>query len=250
VGTGNGFTRPVADTTDAVLAFSVRDGRLLWKRQLTPNDAGGLELDFDIGASLILRKLPNGQRVLVVGQKSGDVYGLDPDGLGEQLWKVSVSKGALWGGIEWGMAADAQLAYVPVSDYPMFNNKKPPTPEAGSLIALRLDTGQQVWAQKGAVTCAGGLECHPAKSAAITVIPDAVFAGSLDGHLRAYSTADGRPLWEFNTAIDFVTVNGIRGKGGSINGAGPTIAGGMLFVNSGYSFFAKGGNVLLAFGLE
>ena len=74
-----------------------------------------------------------------------------------------------------------------------------------------------------------------------------MFAGSLDGMLRAYSTRDGRVLWETDTAQAFTTVNNIQAKGGSLNGAGPAIAGGMVFVNSGYSFFATGGNVLLAF---
>ena len=47
------------------------------------------------------------------------------------------------------------------------------------------------------------------------------------------------------------TVNGVAAKGGSINGAGPTIAGGMVFANSGYGQFGGVvGNVLLAFGIE
>ncbi len=248
VGTGNGFTKPAADTTDAVLAFSITDGSLLWKRQLTEGDAVGVGPDFDIGASLILRKLVSGKRVLIAGQKSGDVYAFDPDHGGAQLWKVTLSKGALWGGIEWGMTADSEFVYVPISDYPMRTTGKPPTPEAGLLVALRLDTGEQVWAQKGVMRCPEtGAECHPAKSAAISSTPDAVFAGSLDGMLRAYARKDGAVLWETDTSKPFTTVNNIEAKGGSLNGAGPAIAGGMVFVNSGYSFFATGGNVLLAF---
>jgi polyvinyl alcohol dehydrogenase (cytochrome) len=251
VGTGNGFTQPAADTTDAVLAFSLKDGTLLWKNQLTEGDAVGVGADVDIGASLILRRLEDGRRVLVVGQKTGDVYGLDPDNKGAQLWKVSLSKGGMMGGVEWGMAADDRLVFVPISDHPLFSFNKPPTPEAGSLVALRLESGEQVWMQRGVATCNRPVaECHPAKAAAITATPDAVFAGSLDGYVRAYGTSDGRLLWEYNTAVPFKTVNGVEATGGSISGAGPAIAGGMLFVNSGYSFFSKGGNVLLAFGLE
>jgi polyvinyl alcohol dehydrogenase (cytochrome) len=251
VGTGNGFTQPAADTTDAVLAFSIKDGSLLWKHQLTEGDAIGGGPNFDIGSSTILRKLASGKSVVVVGQKSGDVYALDPDNKGAEVWKVTLSKGALWGGIEWGMAADDEFVYVPISDFPMIDNGKPPTPEAGLLVALRLDTGQQSWAQKGVARCPeSGAKCHPGKSAAITMTPDAVFAGSLDGMLRAYSTKDGVVLWEQDTSREFATVNNIKARGGSLNGGGPAIAGGMLFVNSGYSFFATGGNVLLAFGLD
>lgn len=101
---------------------------------------------------------------------------------------------------------------------------------------------------KGAITCIGKPECHPGKSAAISMIPDAVFAGSLDGYLRAYATTNGRLLWEYQTARGYTTVNGVVAKGGSLNGPGPAIAGGMLFVNSGYADHGIGGNVLLAFG--
>jgi polyvinyl alcohol dehydrogenase (cytochrome) len=257
VGTGNGFTRPAADTTDAVIAFSLKDGRLLWKNQLLAGDAVGSGPDFDIGATLILRRLPGGKDVLVVGQKSGDIYGLDPDRRGAQLWKVSVGQGGLFGGIEWGMAADERFAYAGISDYPVLNLEKAPlAPDAGALIALELSTGEQSWKQPGVLTCQKQAECHPAKSAALTAIPGVVFAGSMDGYLRAHATADGRTLadgrklWEYNTAVEFTTVNGEQGKGGSINGPGPAIAGGMLFVSSGYSFLARGGNVLLAFAPE
>ena len=83
------------------------------------------------------------------------------------------------------------------------------------------------------------------------MIPNVVFSGSLDGHLRGYSTTDGRVLWDYDTARDFQTVNGVPGHGGAINGPGATVAGGMLFVNSGYAFFGQmPGNVLLAFGIE
>ena len=82
-------------------------------------------------------------------------------------------------------------------------------------------------------------------------MPGVVFVGSMDGGLRGYSTADGSILWQFNTNVDFTTVNGVPAKGASINGAGPTIAGGMLYVNSGYgSLGGRPGNVLLAFGIE
>ncbi len=76
-----------------------------------------------------------------------------------------------------------------------------------------------------------------------------MFAGTTTGMLRAHSTADGHVLWEFNTARDFETVNGVPGKGGSINGPGPVIAEGMVFTNSGYAYLGQGlgGNVLLAF---
>jgi polyvinyl alcohol dehydrogenase (cytochrome) len=82
-----------------------------------------------------------------------------------------------------------------------------------------------------------------------TAIAGVVFSGSLDGHLRAYATKDGKLIWDFDTLRDFDTVNGVKAHGGSLNATGPIIANGMMFVNSGYSQLTGiGGNVLLAFG--
>lgn len=257
VGTGNAFTPPVADTTDAVLAFGIADGRLLWKRQLTAGDLVGSPNapDVDIGASPILRTVPGGRALLFVGQKSGDVFALKPEN-GDVAWTVNLSAGGWWGGIEWGMVADSSFLYVPISDFPLRYDPRrksdtAPSRESGRLVALRLQDGVQEWAQDGVITCSGPMEeCHPAKTAAISATPDAIFAGSVDGWFRAYATNGGRLLWEFNTSREFPTVNGVPAKGGSISGPGATIADGMVFVNSGYALFVRGGNVLLAFGPE
>ena len=101
--------------------------------------------------------------------------------------------------------------------------------------------------------CAWGTEkCEAGQSAAVTVIPGVVFSGAIDGRLRAYSTKDGRIIWDFDTAArTYETVNGVKATGGSLDVGGPTIAGGMLYVNSGYGvFFGRPGNVLLAFAVE
>jgi polyvinyl alcohol dehydrogenase (cytochrome) len=122
-------------------------------------------------------------------------------------------------------------------------------PQAGGgLAALRLETGEKVWFAPPADVCGSNRNCSPAQSAAVTVIPDVIFSGSLDGHLRAYSARDGQVIWDFNTAREYEAVNGVKGRGGSIDGPGPVVAGGRLFVNSGYPRFGgMPGNVLLAF---
>jgi polyvinyl alcohol dehydrogenase (cytochrome) len=86
----------------------------------------------------------------------------------------------------------------------------------------------------------------------LTVIPGVVFGGGYDGLLRAFQTSNGERLWQFNMLEEFQTVNGVTAKGGSMGQAGPVIAGGTLFVVSGYIFGARGtpGNVLLAFSVE
>jgi polyvinyl alcohol dehydrogenase (cytochrome) len=78
-----------------------------------------------------------------------------------------------------------------------------------------------------------------------------VFSGGLDGHLRAYSAEDGRVLWDSDTERDFATVNGVKASGGSLDGPGAVIVGGILYVNSGYAFLGSApGNVLLAFSVD
>ena len=84
------------------------------------------------------------------------------------------------------------------------------------------------------------------------MIPGAVFAGARDGMLRAYSSVDGHIIWEFNSRREFETVNRVAARGGTMDGPGPVMVGGMLFVESGYSLLGSGipGNVLLAFGVD
>ena len=259
VGTGNAYTEPAAVTSDAIVAIDMGTGAIRWVQQITPNDAFVVGCqpgnpncpeevgpDADFGSSPILRTLADGKDILVVGQKSGVAYGLDPDRKGAIVWQFRAGKGGALGGIEWGMAADETQVYVPVSDVLL----KPA--EAGGLFALRLADGQKVWhAPPAPLACTSGRGCTGAQSAAITAIPGVVFSGSIDGHLRAYSTSDGRVLWDFDTAREFPTVNGVKANGGSIDAPGPVVVGGMVFTNSGYGLWrGKPGNVLLAFEVE
>jgi polyvinyl alcohol dehydrogenase (cytochrome) len=261
IATGNAYSEPDAHTSDSVIAIDLESGKVLWVNQVTANDVfvvgcGGPNPavncsdkpgpDFDFGNSPILRNLPGGKQILVIGQKAGVAWGLDPDKKGAVVWQFRVGQGTALGGLEWGSAADDQQAYLPLSDV-----LRPPA-EQGGLFAVKLATGELAWkAPSPPVTCAQPRGCNPAQSAAISVIPGAVFSGAMNGYLRAYSTRDGKIIWEFNTAQEFKTVNGFTAKGGSINGPGPTIAGGMVYTNSGYGAFGGvAGNVLLAFGVE
>jgi polyvinyl alcohol dehydrogenase (cytochrome) len=266
VATGNAYTTPAAPTTDAVVALNMTTGAIQWVQQATPNDVfvigckPGVENcpddvgpDHDFGNSAILKALPGGRRVLVLGQKSGVVYGIAPDEKGKVIWQHRAGKGGPLGGIEWGSAADDQNIYVPVSDVvvPSATGGFDPTVVAGGLFAIRLSTGERIWqTPPPTLTCKSGPGCSSAQSAAISVMPGVVFSGSVDGHFRAYSTADGKIIWDFDTMRPFETVNGVKAEGGSIDGAGPVIAGGLVLTNSGYGQWrGKPGNVLLAFGL-
>ena len=79
-----------------------------------------------------------------------------------------------------------------------------------------------------------------------------VFSGGWDGVLRALEADSGRVVWQYDTLREFETVNRMPARGGSMGAPGPTVAGGMVFVGSGYIGVRNGtpGNVLLAFGVE
>ena len=257
--TGNTYSGEAQPSSDAVIAFEMETGKIRWMNSVTPKDVflsgcrGGSTNpncpeangpDYDFGNAPILTKLPDGRDAIVIGNKSGVGYAMDVEKKGEIIWQYRGGEGGALGGIEWGSAVDAENAYFPVSDISR--------PKPGGLHAVKLATGERVWyAPPPPLKCAPGRGCNAAQSAAITVIPGAVFSGSVDGGLRAYSTKDGSIIWEFDTNRDFETVNKVPGKGASMLGPGPVIGGGMMFVNSGYGAFGgRPGNVLLAFGVE
>ena len=256
VATGNNYTSPPSDGSDAVIAIDMKTGKKLWHRQFTPKDLWNSGCvaeqkdncpekrgdDFDFGSPPMLRTRADGRDILLLSQKSGIVYALDPDRRGKLLWQSRIGHGGPLGGIQWGGAADSRYAYYPLSD----NDDNNPL-AGGGLFALDLRNGKQVWfAPPPKPACVGKFGCSAAQMAPPTAIPGVVFAGSLDGHLRAYDTRDGSVIWDFNTAREFRTTNGVKAHGGSMNGAGPTIVSGMVFVNTGYTN-AMDGNVLLAF---
>ena len=268
VGTGENYTRPTSANSDAILALRLSNGSLAWAFQATSNDAftmacSGLRNrencpsppgpDHDFGMSPILATRDDGREILVVGQKSGVVFALDPDAKGAPLWSTRVGKGSALGGIHWGMATDSRFAYAANADRGdaiVAQDSVSLAPSPG-LYALDLVTGKSVWAAPALpAACGDRRGCFPANSAAPTAILGAVFAGGLDGHMRAHATDDGRLLWDFDTVRDFPTVNGIAGRGGAIDGPGPVVAGGFVYVNSGYGAFGQmPGNVLLAFSV-
>jgi polyvinyl alcohol dehydrogenase (cytochrome) len=289
--TGDSYTDATTNGDDAIVAVEMKTGKVRWRNQVTTNDnfivgcSGPVKVancptptgpDFDFGATPILFKHGNKQ-ILVAGQKSGSVYGVDPDS-GRTQWKTAVGAGSPLGGIEWGIGADSKYVFVPNSDIGEIFNEiaaaagaPSPTPEnavAGKpgLFALDPLSGKIVWSAPAPIApChyAGDRSkdftkgaCVRAQSAAPAVMPGVVFSGTLDGWFRAYDAATGKILWEFSTtAQTYNTVNGNPAQpGGGIDGMGPTIAGGMVYTMSGFNGAARTGgngiNVLLAFSVD
>ena len=206
-------------------------------------------------------QLGGGKRALVIGQKSGMVHAIDPDAEGKILWQTRVGKGGVLGGSQWGSAADAQRIYVAISDVDLLTVEDAAAPggrrialnqkKGGGLHAIDLKSGRVLWNARPATCPTIRTICSPAQSAAVSAIPGAVFSGALDGHLRAYSSTDGRVIWDFDTFREFPTVNGKPARGGSIDATGTAVAGGLVLVMSGYDQFGgMPGNILLAFSVD
>ena len=274
VATGDNYSSPATQLSDAIVALEITTGKVKWSKQTTPGDAYNSSCgtdkqncpdedgpDYDFGSSAILTQLPGGRDILLAGQKSGMVYALDPEKQGEILWQVrTATRGpnvSTSVGVQWGMATDGQRVYAATS---ASGRTRPTDPldtrrnildpnQGGGLTALRVADGQQVW-KAAPIVCPGSAPsgCSPAQSSAVTAMPGIVFSPSMDGHVRGYSAEDGRVLWDFDTAREFKTVNGVKAKGGTIDGPGVVVGSGMVLVNSGYSRFGgMPGNVLLAF---
>lgn len=288
-GTGENLSNPATDSSDSIFALDIDTGALAWHFQATkgdvwnaacwsggancPENAGG---DVDFGASVILTKLPDGSEILLAGQKSGEVYALNPDPKGvegELIWKTRVSLGTTNGGIHWGMAVSGQRLIIPVSDPERDRLDYTPAP---GLYALDITSGDLLWDKPVQRQCefdeqyrpASGLEAMRSSkkqsledqyscsfyyglSSAATATPELAFSAGLDGIVRAYDIETGDILWQAETAKAFQASNGIEGHGGAIDVVGQVVADGWLYVFSGYSMFGQlPGNMLLAYKVK
>ena len=276
VGTSNSYTDVPYDGSDAVMAMEMATGKVAWKTQVLANDnyingcwrngerppaancPSPVGPDFSIGNSPILVDIAAGRQLLLVGQKSSHVHALDPARGGAIVWQKRLSPGSALGGVEFGMATDGRTLFAGVSDVIAGPTGKP------GLYAMRVTDGELLWSAPGDVkpTCRwGGRWCHGAVSQAVTLIPGAVFAGAYDGHFRAYDPRSGRILWDVDTGSHPISVlGGKTAYGGVFDGAGPTVAGGLVYVHSGYAgrsgtsggrdLTGADGNVLMAFSVD
>ncbi|HXP66454.1 MAG TPA: PQQ-binding-like beta-propeller repeat protein [Steroidobacteraceae bacterium] len=238
VSTGRSTTGIEQSLVDAVAAFGLNDGKLRWVKQLTVK---GEVAQSGFISPPVLRTLSSGNEIILAGQLSGVVYGLDPDHGGEILWqsRVAAETPPENGGVAWGSAVDHRSLFVAVS-----GALAQPGNGNGSLSALDPKTGIARWHTPSPTPACSWSDgaCSHAQSQAVTVMPGGVFSGSMDGHLRAYSTIDGKILWDFDTAKAYQTQNGVRAKGGPLDYGGATIVNGSVYINSG--------NALLAFSVD
>jgi polyvinyl alcohol dehydrogenase (cytochrome) len=264
VATGDNYSQPATELSDAIVALDMRSGAIRWARQVTegeswnvacfagasapncPEDAGP---DFDFGAAPVLAEGADGKEYLLAGQKSGMAYALDPDS-GEVLWETRVGRGGELGGVHFGIAAEGGKLFVPINDAAIPGSSA--EPGRPGIYAIDIATGTVAWSAAAENACGAAPLCQPGYSAAITVTPELVLAGSVDAHMRIFDAHTGAVLWDEDTNRPFDTVNGVAGRGGSMSGGtAPLAVDGTLIFNSGYAFLGKlPGNVLLVYGVE
>lgn len=271
VGTGQNYTEPSTETSDAIISLDLASGEVNWIFQATVNDTWNYACqfmmplrcparqgpDFDFGAAPIL---VNDGSALIAGDKGGLVYSLNPD-TGAVNWSRKISTGSKLGGIHWGMAVDSDKVYAAATDFEidttsgsledLKSNANP------GIYALRLSDGELLW-EIHPSSLYQGLETPRLYSAALTVTNDVLFAGALNGTVNAFSTDNGSELWSFDANQSLLDINGNSGDGGTIDGAGLVIAGDGLIINSGYTelfggvgrYQAGTGNTLLVLQLS
>lgn len=272
VGTGENYSSPASDSSDSIIAMDLDTGRINWVFQATQHDAWNASCemsdrancpeedgpDVDFGGPPAVATSSEGKDYVVAGQKSGEVWALDPH-TGELIWTRKMGRGGLLGGVHFGIAVSGDRVFVPINDADLVSayaeaydsSKWPGEPNPG-LFALDLKTGETLWGWKAVDACGDRPGCKKGNDPVVTATPELVFAGSLDGHLRIHDAATGEVLWSFNTAREFTTPSGGIALGGSLEGpTGAVLQDGMLFITSGYLFNQHmPGNALLAFSVR
>ena len=282
IGTGQNYSYPTTQTSDAIIALDLDSGAVAWIHQALANDAYTSACfsylgypdqpncprdsgpDFDFGASVVIATTADGKDILLAGQKSGDVWALDPDNKGAVIWRTKLSDGTPVGGVHWGMTVMGDTVFVPVGD-PDWDIKTWDYEARPGLTALDIASGEIRWQHRARRGCeldpaitnmVNGRQQEPwpdcpymyGFSQATTGIDGAVLAGALDGKLKAFDPLKGEVLWQYDTKRSFDTLNGVEAHGGALDNAGPAVGDGYLVLQSGYNYFNQmPGNVLLVF---
>jgi polyvinyl alcohol dehydrogenase (cytochrome) len=283
-GTGQNSSSPATETSDAIIALDLATGSKRWAFQALANDAwnaaclgGGASCpkengpDFDFGAAVALVERERGD-LLLAGQKSGEVFALDPDRKGALVWRKRVGSGSSNGGVHHGLATDGKRVFVPIADP---ERKVPGYVPRPGVYALAVDDGELLWSHPVQRGCAfdpkdaplvglaemakGTSERSPwpecsyyyGQSAAAVVANGVVYAGALDGKLRLLDADTGKALRVIDTRRAYRASNGVEGHGGAIDVGGALVNGDQLFILSGYGMFGQmPGNMLLVYGLR
>lgn len=264
VTTGENTSHPTTGTSDAIIALDLETGAENWVFQALENDMWNFScsakgpnciilpdtnsVDFDFGGPAILVE-SDGKELLVAGQKSGDLWALDP-ATGTVVWNQRVGEGTALGGNHWGIATDFERAFMTINDPANIIENG-----YAGLYSFFLGSGEPSWSYQVTPECneqrsdrLRRCETLFGFSATPLSVDGAVITAGLDGRLFVFDSQTGDQLFKYDTVKDYDTVNGVEGYGGSIDSHSIAAGAGMVFVGSGYGSFGQvSGNVLLAF---
>ena len=264
VTTGENTSHPTTNTSDAIIALDLETGEAKWVFQALENDMWNFgcsargpnciiledtnSVDFDFGGPAILVETPD-RDLLIAGQKSGDLWALDPD-TGSLVWNQRVGEGTALGGNHWGIASNFDRAFMTINDPEGMNGNSRP-----GIYSYFVGTGEPSWFYEVQPECNDErserlrrCESLYGFSATPLSIDGAVITGGLDGRLFVFNSESGELIYQYDTVRDYETINGVAGYGGSIDSHSIAAGSGMVFVGSGYGQFRQvPGNVLLAF---
>lgn len=265
--TGENTSHPATGTSDAIIALDLETGKEKWVYQALandvwnmacgarqgpncPNQAESVLRDFDFGGAAVLVKTGDGHDMLLAGQKSGDLWALDPDD-GSLIWNQRVGEGTALGGNHWGIATDGRRVFLGIND-PGIGNNRDLRP---GMYSFFVESGESSWSHEAAPDCGNGRgervnQCDRRYgfSATPLLVDGALISAGIDGRLYIFDKESGDILFQYDTVREFDTANGVPGKGGSIDSHAIAAGNGMVFVGSGYGAFSQTpGNVLLAF---
>lgn len=84
------------------------------------------------------------------------------------------------------------------------------------------------------------------------MISGKVFAGGMDGVMRAHDADTGKVLYQIDTTKPFTSISGDMATGGSFGGgSGATAKNGLIAISSGYGIYAHmPGNMLMMLSVE
>jgi polyvinyl alcohol dehydrogenase (cytochrome) len=176
VGTGNAYHAPAVSTTDSIVAFDARSGRILDHFQATPDDvwtgttgaASGPDADF--GASPNLMTGPGGRKLVGEGDKSSTYWTVDRRTL-DPVWHRNLGPGSFVGGILGSTAWDGANVYGPMT-------------QGGQIWSLGRD-GSVRWRS------ADGDALHFAST---TTANGVVYSADFNGFLNVRNASTGTPL--------------------------------------------------------
>ncbi len=261
VGTGENSSVP-AENGGAVVAINMHDGSIAWSYQTYPGESynsscryGGLNCPpfykgrtgLDVSSPILLRG-EDGRDIVVANNKTGDVFGLNPDA-GEIVWRRRLTRGDFnWNGLH-GMSVEGRRLFATVYDSRVnaLDGSYWGEEELG-VYAMDAFTGRPLWRSFLSRNCSSN-RCRGYKAAPMA-IPGILFVGAMDGYVRALDSKTGALLWQTATANKHKTLSGDTAMGGGVNPSAAVVADGMVYISSGDVRSGLPGNVILAFSAE